>query len=346
MATDGKQKDPQITRRQFLRRGAGGVLGAMVGGAAASQAGCQRSPRQAGTEAPPAGQGPTPGRATVVLVRDERAVVGSQQSRERVVREMLDTGLARLVEKGSPAEAWSAFARADDKIAIKSNLMMRPVHLELLSAVHAGLTSAGVGDGRIAAWDGDSAGFGRDELQTLPRHPGFDEHDVSNLITNWATGLINVTGLKSHWLAGIGCALKNWAGAVTGINVEDRDVTYAFHADSCAELGKLNAIPAIRERCRLVIVDALQPLFQGGPQVDPRYVWDYGGLIIGTDPVAVDVICARIIQAKRDQYQGYSWPISPPAKHIQVADVKYGLGVSDPGRIDLVKVGWDQGALI
>lgn len=333
-----------LTRREFLRTGASGMLGALVGGLAVSQAGCERSRRAV---APRVQRWkPTPGRATVVLIRDQHALDSNGSAREDAMRAMLDSALMRLTGKSAPAAAWRAFAGPGEKIAVKSNLMMRPVHLELLYAIHAGLVSAGVADNAIAAWDRDSAGFGRAELAALPRHPGFDRDSVSNLVTKWATGLINVTGLKSHWLAGIGCALKNWAGAVTNINVEDRDVAYAFHADSCAEIGQLNAIPAIRERSRLVIVDALQPLFHGGPQVDPRYLWDYQGLIVGTDPVAVDVICARIIQAKRDQHQGYSWPISPPAKHIQVADFKYGLGVSDPARIELVKLGWKRGALV
>jgi hypothetical protein len=346
LSSNRQSADRQLTRRQFLRTGAGGLVGALVGGLGASQAGCQpsRAPTAA-TQVPPA-KGPTPGHAKVVLIRDAHALEGEPAAREKAVREMLDKAMLRLTGRDSVARAWGAFAGAGQKIAIKSNLMIRPVHAEVLYAVHSGLVSAGVADGDIAAWDRNSAGFGREELLSLPRHPGFDGDSVSNLVSHWATRLINVTGLKSHWLAGVGCALKNWAGAVTNINVDDRDVVYPFHADSCANIGILNAIPAIRERCRLVIVDALQPLFNGGPQVDPRYVWDYRGLIVGTDPVAVDVICARILQAKRDEYKGYSWPLSPPAKHIEIADRVYQLGVSDAKRIDLVKLGWQSGALV
>ena len=333
-----------LTRRQFLRVGAHGLLGGIVAAGAASQAGCQSEV----TPAPPAkiAQGPTPGRATVVLVRDERALDADAATREQVLRAMLDSALMRLTAQETPNAAWATFARSGEKIAIKSNVMMRPVHPQLLYAIHAGLLGAGVDDHDIAAWDRDSAGFGRAELATMPRRPGFDSDDISNLVTHWAAGLVNVTGLKSHWLAGIGCAIKNWAGAVTNINVQDAGVSYSFHADSCADVGMLNAIPAIRRRCRLVIVDALHPLFHGGPQVDPRYLWDYRGLVVGTDPVAVDTICERIIQARRDEFRGSAWPISPPAKHVRVADVKYGLGVSDPARIDLVKLGWAQGALV
>ena len=36
----------------------------------------------------------------------------------------------------------------------------------------------------------------------------------------------------------------------------------------------------------LVLVDALRPLCDKGPQVDPRYLWDYTGLVAGVDAVA------------------------------------------------------------
>jgi hypothetical protein len=75
-------------------------------------------------------------------------------------------------------------------------------------------------------------------------------------------------------------------------------------------------------------------------------VWNYGGLIIGVDPVAVDATGARIIEAKRKLYFGDGRPISPPPHHIEVAGDRYGLGVSDPARIDLVRLGWQEDALI
>ena len=112
MATDGKQKNPQITRRQFLRRGAGGVLGAIVAGAAAAQGGCQsaRAPASQAAPASPSAKaepGPTPGRATVVLVRRPDVLgIESLRHREDMVRDMLDEAIMRLTGHGGAAEAW------------------------------------------------------------------------------------------------------------------------------------------------------------------------------------------------------------------------------------------------
>jgi hypothetical protein len=75
-------------------------------------------------------------------------------------------------------------------------------------------------------------------------------------------------------------------------------------------------------------------------------VWPYYGLIVGVDPVAVDATGARIIEAKRKLYFGDDRPISPPPHHIEVAGERYGLGVSDPAQIELVRLGWKDEALI
>ena len=62
--------------------------------------------------------------------------------------------------------------------------------------------------------------------------------------------------------------------------------------------------------------------------------------------MAVDTTGARIIEAKRRLYFGDDRPISPPPHHIRVADTQYALGVSDPGRIEVVRLGWQEESLI
>jgi len=62
--------------------------------------------------------------------------------------------------------------------------------------------------------------------------------------------------------------------------------------------------------------------------------------------VAVDATGARIIEAKRKLHFGDDRPISPPPHHIQVADTQYGLGISDPERIEVVRLGWKENTLI
>ena len=95
----------------------------------------------------------------------------------------------------------------------------------------------------------------------------------------------------------------------------------------------------------LTIVDAIRALATRGPQ-GPGKVLKLNSIIAGTDPVAVDATGVRILEAQRRAHfkENRSFSVSP--KHIQVAQDKYRLGVADPGRIELVKLGWTEGSLI
>ena len=81
-------------------------------------------------------------------------------------------------------------------------------------------------------------------------------------------------------------------------------------------------------------------------QMNARYTWDYRGLLVGTDPVAVDATGLRILEAKRRDFFGDARPFAVPPHHIRAAAERFGLGVSDPAAIDLVRIGWEEGILI
>jgi len=85
-------------------------------------------------------------------------------------------------------------------------------------------------------------------------------------------------------------------------------------------------------------VDALRPLCHGGPQVNPQYLWNYAGIIVGTDGVAVDRVGLDIIQKRRNEVRGEEWPVSPPPKHVAVASTKYHLGEANLDRIEVIEV--------
>ena len=85
---------------------------------------------------------------------------------------------------------------------------------------------------------------------------------------------------------------------------------------------------------------------RGANFFDRRYVWPYRGLIVGTDPVAVDAIGAHLLQTKRTAHFGEDRALDVPPVHIEAAEKRYGLGVSDLKRIRLVKLGWTEEILI
>jgi hypothetical protein len=123
---------------------------------------------------------------------------------------------------------------------------------------------------------------------------------------------------------------------------------FYYHGNACERLGSIWKKPHVVDKTRLNILVMLTPLFHGiGPHhFSRKYVWNYNGLILSTDPVAADATGARIIQAKRNNYFGEERPISPPPHHILSADRKYGLGNSSPEKIELIKLGWDKDLFI
>ncbi len=75
-------------------------------------------------------------------------------------------------------------------------------------------------------------------------------------------------------------------------------------------------------------------------------MWDYNGVIAGTDPVAVETIALAIILEKRQQLRGEPWPLSPPPLCVAAADRVYGLGTSRRSEIKLNVAGWEEGLLV
>jgi hypothetical protein len=85
---------------------------------------------------------------------------------------------------------------------------------------------------------------------------------------------------------------------------------------------------------------------QAALKFDPRYVWPYKGLLVSQDPVAVDAVGVKLLEVKRRLHFGEDRPFPTLTKHVSVADVKHGIGVSDRERIELVKLGWTADVLI
>jgi len=342
-----------ITRRDFVRGVAYGGVGAAIGLASTScRAGEAPAPLSKAPTAQPARKAT---RARVVLVRRASALDDQGRADAKAVREMLDEAMAKLDgDDGSIAKGWSSRFAAEDKVGIKGTMMMNHVHPEILVAIHDSLVEhAGLGTAAVLAWDRNRGARSREQLggpdTQWVADPLFTcgADSISKVCSEWATALVNVPTLKCHWLSGVAISLKNWCGAVANIAVNDHaGTTWQFHGDSCADLGVFESMPVFGGKRRLVVVDAMEPYFEKGPQVDPEFFHPYGGLIVGTDPVAVDTVGMMLLQAIRDQKAGAPSPINPPPKHVGIAETKYNLGVSDPARIDIVKLGDTEGMLV
>ena len=258
--------------------------------------------------------------ARVVLVRRREAVGPAGKVDGAVVKAMLEEGLVALFETKDAKAAWRRVAGPGDVVGVKSNAWQPlPTPPSLEAAIREGLLSAGV----------------------KPEDLSVDDRGVrSNPVFSRATALVNVRPLRTHHWSGLGTCLKN------PIMFVPRPSDY--HGDTCATLGAIWHLPQLEGKVRLNILVVLTPQFHGvGPHgFAPEYTWPYCGLLIGTLPVPVDATGARIIAARRRLHFGEDRPVSPPPHHIEIAGSRYGLGPSDPARIDLVRLGWAGDALI
>jgi hypothetical protein len=258
-------------------------------------------------------------KSKVILIRDDRVVDGNRL-RPAILEEMLDQAVATLFDTKDPRSAWQQLVKPADTVGIKSNVWSPlPTPATLEERIIARIIEAGVGEHNISV---DDRGVGR------------------NPIFQNSTALINIRPMRTHHWSGLGTLLKNYIMFVGR--------PWAYHGNACERLGSIWLMPAVKGKTRLNILVMLTPLFHGvGPHhFSRRYLWNYGGLIVSTDPVAADATGARIIQSKRSEYFGDEKPISPPPRHIEAADIKYKLGNSHPDRIELIRLGWEKDILI
>jgi hypothetical protein len=255
-----------------------------------------------------------PRSARVVIVRDEQALNAAHDVNAAVLDRMLADTVMRVTGQKTPKEAWLALVKPTDTVGLVPTPHLNPTHRELVDAVHRALVAAGVPAGRITEAQG-----------------GIEKPRA-------CTALIAMPALKAHWLTGLGTAMKLY------IMYSGRPSSY--HGENNVNLAETWVLPDVKGKTRLVLVDALRPLCDKGPQPDPRFMWDYKGLIAGTDPVAVDAVGLQIVMKKREMLRGEPWPLSPPPLCVAAADERFGLGTSRLAEIAIEKAGWTAEALI
>ena len=264
------------------------------------------------------GQGENKSR--VILIRNKEVLDSENNPNPDIVQKMLDDAVVKLTDALTVQEAWKKLIEKDDIVGIKSNAwsnLSTPASLE--NAIKKRVIETGVSDENISIRDAGVLG-----------DPVFKK----------ATALINVRPMRTHNWSGVGSLIKNY------IRFAERMPDY--HPDSCADLAKLYELPHVKGKTRLNILVMFTPLFHGvgAHHFSKEFIWPYKGLVVSLDPVAADSVGLQIINAKRKEFFGEDKPLNPPAKHIYLADTRHHLGNADPKNIELVKIGFMDGAFI
>jgi uncharacterized protein (DUF362 family) len=293
----------------------------------------------------------------VVVVIDQNATSGSTIN-QAVVQTMIDEGIKVLTGISSLGEAWLSIfpgITGSSIVGIKVNSFNHklPAHPEVALATANSMKNMQVGGSpfnpnNIILWDRydeelTASGYIINTQDTDVRcfstqNPvvggndysvDLQVHDVithpSKIITNFCDFLISLSCLKNHEHAGVTLSMKNYIGAISDFSL--------MHPNHCDPY-----IPALLRQFqdlfgnihRISIIDALFGISEHGQGAEPEFT--YNGIILGTDPVAVDHIGMKILE-------DHGCPTVDDAHYIaSAAGEPYNLGTDNPELIELITI--------
>ncbi len=284
---------PGLSRRGFLAGATAAAAGMAVGGPDWALANPPATQPATAPAAPP--------EPWVTQARCENVIEG-RIIQTAILQEMIEWCLITLTRTSTAQEAWQRILRPDDVVGLKFNrsgaegLGTTPDFARVLirSIVEAGWRPeqlvpievpttiyAETGTTKPSTdWDDDEVDFGsgRDRLASVLRQ---------------VTALVNIPFLKTHNIAGITGCLKNLSHALVKHPAR-------FHDNGCSPyIGDIVALPQIRNKLRVHIVNALRSVFDGGPEAHDSLTWQSGIVWAGFDPVALDTVGLDLINQHR-----------------------------------------------
>lgn len=267
--------------------------------------------------------------------------------------EFLNRAMKTITSAPSDAAAWKSMFSAKETVSIKlSCLPGMPLSSSkgLVNAIVAGLRSAGVRGENIYVWERtgrelEAAGFklshiglnivGTDYFPNAGYSPNIEISGsvgtCFSKIMEMSDALISVPVLKDHDIAGVSIGMKNFYGAIHNPN--------KFHGNRCDPyVADLCNHPIIRDKWRLTVCDATRVQVQNGPAFFPKYAREYGGLLVGRDPVALDFLGWQMIDEERKAMGLKSLELSDRAPSYIHSAAKLGLGQADMKYIRKIEI--------
>ena len=302
-------------------------------------------------------------RSKVILIHHPEVVDEAGRIEQPLLQKMVDKGVIAFSGESTIADAWGKYFSADDVVGLKVNAlgmadlqgMDFAQHFSAVTnAIASGLKKAGVKEENMIVWDRSEeeliqAGFtihreptavrvignkkqrrGSDAKFNPKSYPvGKSSSRVCSILADQCTALANIPVPKTHGGAVFTGALKNHYGTI--------DNPSEYHPNSCTSPGipEVNTIPMIRDKQKLIVCDAMMMAIEDGPRWRRRFTKPYGGILVGTDPVAIDTIAMNILDDLRAE-AGME-PIAPRALHIPLS-AELGLGTNNLDDIELVKL--------
>jgi len=267
-------------------------------------------------------------------------VLAGRKIHKNVLFGMIEKAVCLATDQGKIKDAWAVLFKVNDIIGIKfdeAGFEALDTTDVLASQLVRSLEQAGFERKQIVLIDVPNE-LAR-QLQTHPRIFGWQDKETSfgsgserlAAVLDQVTAIINVPFLKNDNLCGISGCLKN-----VSVPFVYRQSSYL--RDGCSpHIADIVALPQIRSKLRIHIVNGLRAVFDKGPGVHSEAIWRRGGIIVSKDPVAADSISLNCL----DEYR-IAQKLPPIGDrmgrlpHIHAAADRK-LGTDDPDYINLIK---------
>ena len=293
--------------------------------------------------------------STVIQVQSSLVFNSDGRIDIEILHQMLEAGLAALDSSNDAGRCLKSIVGPAKTIGMKVNTLGGPgasTHVEITGVLSNLLYDAGIARRRHLVWDRSDdelaeTGYTISSRGDGPYCFGTDHQGIgyaselvskgtiggllSNLLVEYCDVIINMPVLKDHGMAGITGALKNHYGSIHNPN--------KYHTNNCNPyIADLNSLEQIKSKQRLIIMDALNVQFQGGPAYQKKWSSMYGALLLSSDPVAIDSVGWRVIENLRKS-AGLE-PIKGSKRepiYIKTA-ADYGLGNGEPAKIKVKEI--------
>ncbi len=272
---------------------------------------------------------------------------------EKKLGKILDEGLSSLYNSASPGEVMRNLFSPEDVIGLKVNTLSGPrgsTHRELVGVIIDKLLAVGLPPGNIIIWDRsnddlEGAGYrinmdNRKKVRCFGNdYAGYDKRLylngsigslLSRTVTDVCSAIINIPVLKDHGIVGVSLSMKNYFGAIHNPNKYHDNHGDPYIAD-------LFELPIIRRKTRLIICDALDAQYEGGPPFKPQWNWPMNSLLMAFDGVALDRVGWEIIEKKRME-NGFGSLESAGRKPQYILTA----GQKNLGQSDLANIRWQK----
>lgn len=169
------------------------------------------------------------------------------------------------------------------------------------------------------------------DIYTLPYMVNSGKYSyLTKIVTEKVTKIINLPILKNAGNS-ITLSMKNLAyGSITNTGRLHKLFWHHTSAYVCA-------MPALRDKVVLNIVDGMRGCFDGGPAANPQFICNYNLIMAGTDPVAVDMVGYKHVLQRRIE-EGMNVKDLPKNYTFATLGAELGLGEADMGKITILNV--------